>query len=182
VGRFLLVFVSSFFLRFFVLFVEFWFGVISKRNAVLSGAPQRIPSPRELQYHTQSIMQNALIRKKLEEQRENFRKRQEQQGGVVAPNVAVGQPPANGTMASTTLASIVAGTVSMAPNNMTSSASIVNPSGPVAACIEKPGSVGVCVCVEALNGFSDNFFLFFFSLQRSHHPPSHSHPPRCCVK
>lgn len=41
--------------------------------------PQRIPSPRELQYHTQSIMQNALIRKKLEEQRENFRKRQEAQ-------------------------------------------------------------------------------------------------------
>lgn len=43
------------------------------------GVPQRIPSPRELQYHTQSIMQNALIRKKLEEQRENFRKRQEQE-------------------------------------------------------------------------------------------------------
>lgn len=41
--------------------------------------PQRIPSPRELQYHTQSIMQNALIKKKLEEQRENFRKRQENQ-------------------------------------------------------------------------------------------------------
>lgn len=39
----------------------------------------RIPSPRELQYHTQSIMQNALIRKKLEEQRENYRKRQEQE-------------------------------------------------------------------------------------------------------
>lgn len=38
--------------------------------------PQRIPSPRELQFHTQSIMQNALIKKKLEEQRENFRKRQ----------------------------------------------------------------------------------------------------------
>lgn len=43
------------------------------------GMPQRIPSPRELQYHTQSIMQNALIRKKLEEQRENYRKRQEQE-------------------------------------------------------------------------------------------------------
>lgn len=40
--------------------------------------PQRIPSPRELQYHTQSIMQNALIRKKLEEQRENFRKREQE--------------------------------------------------------------------------------------------------------
>lgn len=42
-----------------------------------SGMPPRIPSPRELQFHTQSIMQNALIRKKLEEQRENYRKRQE---------------------------------------------------------------------------------------------------------
>lgn len=46
---------------------------------LFAGIPQRIPSPRELQYHTQSIMQNALIRKKLEEQRENFRKRQEQE-------------------------------------------------------------------------------------------------------
>lgn len=46
---------------------------------LFTGIPQRIPSPRELQYHTQSIMQNALIRKKLEEQRENFRKRQEQE-------------------------------------------------------------------------------------------------------
>lgn len=43
------------------------------------GMPQRISSPRELQYHTQSIMQNSLIRKKLEEQRENYRKRQEQE-------------------------------------------------------------------------------------------------------
>jgi translation initiation factor 4E transporter len=49
-----------------------------------SGMPQRIPSPRELQYHTQSIMQNALIRKKLEEQRENFRKRQEQEKQEIA--------------------------------------------------------------------------------------------------
>lgn len=41
--------------------------------------PHRVPSPRELVMHTQSIIQNALIKKKLEEQRENFRKRQEQQ-------------------------------------------------------------------------------------------------------
>lgn len=41
--------------------------------------PHRVPSPRELVMHTQSIMQNALIKKKLEEQRENFRKRQDQQ-------------------------------------------------------------------------------------------------------
>lgn len=39
----------------------------------------RVPSPRELAMHTQTIIQNALIKKKLEEQRENFRKRQEQQ-------------------------------------------------------------------------------------------------------
>ena len=41
--------------------------------------PHRVPSPRELAMHTQTIIQNALIKKKLEEQRENFRKRQEQQ-------------------------------------------------------------------------------------------------------
>lgn len=41
--------------------------------------PHRVPSPRELAMHTQHIIQNALIKKKLEEQHENFRKRQEQQ-------------------------------------------------------------------------------------------------------
>lgn len=40
---------------------------------------QRIPSPRELQVHTQNIMQQALIKKKLEEQTENYKKRQEMQ-------------------------------------------------------------------------------------------------------
>lgn len=49
---------------------------ISPSLPLPNGIPQRIPSPRELQFHTQSIMQNALIKKKLEEQRENFRKRQ----------------------------------------------------------------------------------------------------------
>lgn len=40
----------------------------------------RVPSPRELAAHTQSIIQKALLnKKKLEEQRENFRKRQEHQ-------------------------------------------------------------------------------------------------------
>lgn len=39
----------------------------------------RVPSPREIVMHAQSIMQSALIKKKLEEQRENFRKRQDQQ-------------------------------------------------------------------------------------------------------
>jgi eukaryotic translation initiation factor 4E transporter len=103
------------------------------------GVPQRIPSPRELQYHTQSIMQNALIRKKLEEQRENFRKRQEQQGGVPSSNVPSVPLPGNGTIASTTLANIVAGTSSsMPPTNLTASSTNNIPSGPVAACIEKP--------------------------------------------
>uniref|UniRef100_A0A7G3AJT2 Putative eukaryotic translation initiation factor 4e transporter-like protein n=1 Tax=Lutzomyia longipalpis TaxID=7200 RepID=A0A7G3AJT2_LUTLO len=50
--------------------------------------PQRIPSPRELQFHTQSIMQNALIRKKLEEQLENYRKRQEMAQQQMAPEQA----------------------------------------------------------------------------------------------
>ncbi|XP_059048215.1 eukaryotic translation initiation factor 4E transporter-like [Achroia grisella] len=43
------------------------------------GVPPRIPSPRELVAHTQSIMQGALIKKKLEEQKENFRRRHEMQ-------------------------------------------------------------------------------------------------------
>ncbi|GAB0099415.1 hypothetical protein DMENIID0001_152720 [Sergentomyia squamirostris] len=46
-------------------------------SSLPNGMPQRIPSPRELQFHTQSIMQNALIRKKLGEQLENYMKRQE---------------------------------------------------------------------------------------------------------
>lgn len=66
--------------------------------------PQRIPSPRELQYHTQSIMQNALIRKKLEEQRENYRKRQEQEKQENAKKSQQDQSPStsssDGTMIS----------------------------------------------------------------------------------
>ncbi|XP_044738179.1 eukaryotic translation initiation factor 4E transporter isoform X2 [Chrysoperla carnea] len=57
--------------------------------------PQRIPSPRELQQHTQNIMQQALIKKKLEEQRENFRKKQEQQRSMSpANNTGHGTSPA----------------------------------------------------------------------------------------
>ncbi|KRT79399.1 hypothetical protein AMK59_7734, partial [Oryctes borbonicus] len=50
-------------------------------QAILQAMHQRIPSPRELQVHTQNIMQRALIKKKLEEQQENFRKKQELQRG-----------------------------------------------------------------------------------------------------
>ncbi|XP_031330190.1 eukaryotic translation initiation factor 4E transporter-like isoform X7 [Photinus pyralis] len=48
-------------------------------QAILQAMHQRIPSPRELQVHTQNIMQQALIKKKLEEQTENYKKRQEMQ-------------------------------------------------------------------------------------------------------
>lgn len=56
-------------------------------NAAAGGMSQRIPSPRELQFHTQSIMQQALIRKKLEEQREKFRRQeiQDQTTNVISP-------------------------------------------------------------------------------------------------
>lgn len=47
--------------------------------------PQRIPSPRELAVHTQSIMQSALIKKKLEEQKENYRRRTEQMAKQTPP-------------------------------------------------------------------------------------------------
>ena len=39
--------------------------------------PHRVPSPQEIRVHTQQILQQALIKRKLEEQKENFRKRQE---------------------------------------------------------------------------------------------------------
>lgn len=41
--------------------------------------PHRAPSPRDLIMNPQSMMQNALIKNKLEEQRESYRKRQEHQ-------------------------------------------------------------------------------------------------------
>ncbi|KAL0266379.1 UNVERIFIED_CONTAM: hypothetical protein PYX00_008932 [Menopon gallinae] len=62
-----------------------------------AGLPHRVPSPRELMLHTQTIMQSALIKKKLEEQQESFRKRQEVQR-VSSPNVAAKSPnPATST-------------------------------------------------------------------------------------
>ncbi|XP_076255019.1 eukaryotic translation initiation factor 4E transporter-like isoform X4 [Rhynchophorus ferrugineus] len=58
-------------------------------QAILQAMHQRIPSPRELQVHTQNILQRALIKKKLEEQTENFRKKQELQRGT-SPSTASG--------------------------------------------------------------------------------------------
>lgn len=55
--------------------------------------PKRIPSPRELQQHTQTIMQTALIRKKLQEQSENFRRRQEQLLSQQMPQSAINKMP-----------------------------------------------------------------------------------------
>lgn len=43
-----------------------------------TGIPHRVPSPHELILHTRQIMQNALLKKKLEEQTENFRKQERQ--------------------------------------------------------------------------------------------------------
>lgn len=43
--------------------------------SISPSAQQRVPSPQEMTVLTQHIMQQALIKKKLEEQRENFRKR-----------------------------------------------------------------------------------------------------------
>ena len=53
----------------------------AKKNKpkLLPQIPARIPSPRELVVHTQSIMQGALLKKKLEEQKENYRRRHEVQ-------------------------------------------------------------------------------------------------------
>ncbi|KAJ8936844.1 hypothetical protein NQ314_012160 [Rhamnusium bicolor] len=64
---------------------------------------QRIPSPRELQVHTQNILQRALIKKKLEEQQENYRKKQEMQRGQ-SPNTNNTQGPAKSVSSPTPLA------------------------------------------------------------------------------
>ncbi|KAG5868188.1 hypothetical protein JTB14_030261 [Gonioctena quinquepunctata] len=64
---------------------------------------QRIPSPRELQVHTQNILQRALIKKKLEEQQENYRKKQEMQRGQ-SPNTNSVQGPAKSLSSPTQLA------------------------------------------------------------------------------
>ena len=54
----------------------------SKNTLTVSPVPsqQRVPSPQELVIHTQQIMQNALIKRKLEEQKENYRRRNDYQG------------------------------------------------------------------------------------------------------
>ncbi|KAH1011176.1 hypothetical protein HUJ04_000599 [Dendroctonus ponderosae] len=57
----------------------------SPNHLAVPAIHQRIPSPRELQLHTQNILHRALIKKKLEEQTENFRKKQELQRGA-SPN------------------------------------------------------------------------------------------------
>merc|ERR1719180_694773 len=58
----------------------------------VSPAPQaaRVPSPQEMTMLTQHIMQQALIKRKLEEQKENFRRRQGDDG---LPQLS--QPPSN---------------------------------------------------------------------------------------
>ncbi len=43
----------------------------------VSGVNQRVPSPQEMAIHAQQILQNALIKRKLKEQEENYRRRQE---------------------------------------------------------------------------------------------------------
>ena len=50
------------------------------KNLAVSPIPgrDRVPSPAEMAVHAQNIMQNALIKRKLEEQKENYRRRQEQ--------------------------------------------------------------------------------------------------------
>ncbi|CAH1801593.1 unnamed protein product, partial [Owenia fusiformis] len=56
------------------------------------GSPQcrspvpRVPSPQELIAHTQAIMQNALIKKQLEDQKERFLKKQHDTGRAKSPN------------------------------------------------------------------------------------------------
>ncbi|KAF0297731.1 hypothetical protein FJT64_004839 [Amphibalanus amphitrite] len=50
---------------------------VGQQHLSSAPAPHRVPSPQEMRLHTQHILQQALIKRKLEEQKENFRKRQE---------------------------------------------------------------------------------------------------------
>jgi len=54
-------------------------GSVANSHLAVSPGPQsqRVPSPQEMTVLTQHILQNALIKKKLEEQKENYRKKHE---------------------------------------------------------------------------------------------------------
>ncbi|CAG0897284.1 unnamed protein product [Darwinula stevensoni] len=54
-------------------------GIVPSAPPAAHAAGNRVPSPQELAAHTQQILQNALIKKHLMVQEENFRKRQQQQ-------------------------------------------------------------------------------------------------------
>merc|ERR1719225_2269918 len=77
----------------------------------VSPAPQaaRVPSPQEMTMLTQHIMQQALIKRKLEEQKENFRRRQGDEGPLHSQppstqSEALGQPPLAKAMPQPTVA------------------------------------------------------------------------------
>ncbi|KAG8226919.1 hypothetical protein J437_LFUL005676, partial [Ladona fulva] len=68
-------------------------------NMMRGMAPHRVPSPGEIRAHTQQILHAALIKRKLEEQKENYRRRQEGQQMSHSPNPNTGKvepstPPA----------------------------------------------------------------------------------------
>ncbi|CAB3382669.1 Hypothetical predicted protein [Cloeon dipterum] len=66
------------------------------------GIPHRVPSPHELIMHTRQIMQNALLKKKLEEQSENFHRKQEKQSTVYrAMSPASNKPSSSSPLAFT---------------------------------------------------------------------------------
>jgi hypothetical protein len=44
---------------------------------------QRVPSPQELVAHTQAILQTALIKRKLEDQKERYLKKQQERLGLI---------------------------------------------------------------------------------------------------
>ncbi|XP_078337081.1 uncharacterized protein LOC111134449 isoform X4 [Crassostrea virginica] len=56
----------------------------------------RVPSPQELIAHTQAIMQTALLKKQLEDQKERFMKKQQERGKSPNPPALQGKSPATG--------------------------------------------------------------------------------------
>ena len=76
--------------------------------SISPGPPQaRVPSPQEMTVLTQQIMQQALIKRKLEEQKENYRKRHggpEPNIAAMLANAATGQPPTSSMPSASPLA------------------------------------------------------------------------------
>lgn len=61
-----------------VVYHDLCFGAVQTTSGMRSPVLQRVPSPQELVAHTQAILQTALIKRKLEDQKERYLKKQQE--------------------------------------------------------------------------------------------------------